>query len=390
MTQDADSNVRATVRAAQNKLITWLNEAAYPLWSTRGLDFRHGGFHECLAMDGTPVLAPRRARVQPRQVYAFAQAPQFGWHGDTVGILTHGLDYFLARFQRPDGLFRAVVLPNEVELPHGTPIDDNPVLYDQAFALLGLSAADRVLTQELQPRHEAERLRLAICRHFRRKGGGFASSLRPGTLLQSNPHMHLFEASLAWYERTHAPEWRALANEIGELVLARLLDPTTGAVRENFAGPCRPAPGLAGRIIEPGHQYEWAWLLLRWAGTHDPTIVHAARRLIEVAETSGIRRGVVINSLLDDLSAHNGDARLWPQAERLKANALAARLFQEERYWTATLAAATALSQFLGTPMRGLWYDKLLPSGELVREPAPASSFYHIVDAISELSALLR
>jgi len=331
------------------------------------------------------MAIPRRARVQPRQVYAFAQAPRMGWRGDAAGVAAHGLEYFLTRFRRPDGLFRAVVMPD------GAPVEEAPVLYDQAFALLGFAAADRVVGPRFDLQGEAERLRAAILRHFKRDGGGFGSDGGSGLPLQSNPHMHLFEAMLAWSEKTGAAEWRALADEIGELAVGRLLDPVTGVVRENYDGDWKPAPGLAGRIVEPGHQYEWAWLLLRWGGAGGE-IAQAARRLIDVGENFGVHQGVVVMSLLDDFSVHDANARLWPQGERLKANALAARLFGEERYWRATVEAAKLLLRFLGTPVRGLWYDKLVESGtgsrEFVREAVPASSFYHVVDAIGELGAL--
>jgi mannose/cellobiose epimerase-like protein (N-acyl-D-glucosamine 2-epimerase family) len=370
------SEVHAAALAACDELTVWLNEAAYPLWSANGWDHRYGGFQEALDLNGSPVEVPRRARVQPRQVYAFSQAPRMGWHGDPTGVITQGLEYFLTRYRRPDGLFRAAVRPD------GTCLDNAPVLYDQAFALLGFAAADSPV--------EADRLRAAILRNFKRKEGGFVSEIQARLPLQSNPHMHLFEASLAWSELTGAAEWRAMADEIGGLAVARLIDPTSGVVRENYAEDWTPAPGLDGRRVEPGHQYEWAWLLLRWAGLGSPEVVRAARRLVDVSENSGVSRGVAVNALLDDFSIHDADARLWPQGERLKANALSARLFGEERYWHATLEAATLLLEFLDTPLRGLWYDKRLLSGEFVRETVPASSFYHIVDAISELAQLVR
>lgn len=370
------SDLRATALALCEELVAWLNEAAYPLWAQNGWDHRYGGFQECLDHNGSPVEMPRRARVQPRQVYAFAQALRMGWRGDPSGLITRGAQNFLARYRRPDDLFRAVVMPD------GTPLDHAPVLYDQAFALLGFAAAD------LQG--EADRLRVAILRHFKRETDGFESDLSAGLPLQSNPHMHLFEASLAWSERTGAAEWHALADELGGLAVGRLSDRVTGVVREYYDGGWNPAPGPTGRRVEPGHQYEWAWLLLRWAGPESPQVVRAARTLLDVAEHSGVCHGVVVNALLDDFSIHDPEARLWPQGERLKANALAARLFDEERYWRATVEAANLLLEFLGTPMRGLWYDKRTVAGEFVNEAVPASSFYHIVDAVGELAQLVR
>jgi mannose-6-phosphate isomerase len=44
--------------------------------------------------------------------------------------------------------------------------------------------------------------------------------------------------------------------------------------------------------------------------------------------------------------------------------------------------AAAGLTRYLKTPVRGLWYNRLTPSGVFLDEPAPASSFYHIVGAI--------
>jgi len=81
--------------------------------------------------------------------------------------------------------------------------------------------------------------------------------------------------------------------------------------------------------------------------------------------------------------------RLWPQTERVKAAALAARITKDECYWGMAAAAANGLLRYLSTDVRGLWYDRLTSEGTFIREPAPASSFYHIVAAVAELSTSL-
>ncbi|MEJ0007621.1 MAG: AGE family epimerase/isomerase [Steroidobacteraceae bacterium] len=40
--------------------------------------------------------------------------------------------------------------------------------------------------------------------------------------------------------------------------------------------------------------------------------------------------------------------------------------------------------------MPGLWYDKIDREGKFVVEPAPASSFYHIICAIAEFGEALK
>ena len=56
----------ARVAQLHSRLCSWLCDAAYPLWSTRGVDAA-GGFHERLAQNGEPPVEPRRSRVNPRQ-----------------------------------------------------------------------------------------------------------------------------------------------------------------------------------------------------------------------------------------------------------------------------------------------------------------------------------
>jgi mannose/cellobiose epimerase-like protein (N-acyl-D-glucosamine 2-epimerase family) len=52
--------------------------------------------------------------------------------------------------------------------------------------------------------------------------------------------------------------------------------------------------------------------------------------------------------------------------------------------------AATAMQSFLDTPVKGLWRDKQRADGSFVDEPAPASTFYHILCAIYELDDCLQ
>ena len=373
----------AAVEAACTRLVSWLLESAYPIWSTRGIDSVHGGFQERLTLSGEPTEDARRARVQPRQIYAFSRAPSLGWKGDASGAVAQGLSYFLTRYRRPDGLFRTLVGTD------GTPIDDRALLYDQAFALMGFAAAAPLLGSSFSLASEAEQLRAALYKHLKRAGPGFESGLPHGPPLLSNPHMHLLEASLAWLDVGGGNEWRALADELGELALSHLIDPATGMLHESFDNSWKATADAAGRLVEPGHQFEWAWLLMRW-GQRRADVREVALRLIDVAETHGVRGGVAINAIVNDTSIHDGSARLWPQTERLRAAALAARLYGDVRYWKMTADAAAGLLRYFTTDVPGLWYDRLTPSGELMRETVTAGNLYHIVGAIYEIAALRR
>jgi mannose-6-phosphate isomerase len=376
------------IETLKGRLKAWLFDQALPLWWRVGADHVRGGFHEVIGQDGVARDRDRRARVQARQIYVYATAGALGWDGPWREAVEHGLSYFLTCYRRPDGLFRTRVKAD------GGIADDTAVLYDQAFALFALAMAYRVLPERGELVVEAKDLLGQIQTAFALASGGFAES-SPDRPYQSNPHMHLFEAMLAWREVDADPDrrraWDAQADAVAELCLTRFIDANTGALREFFDAEWAPAPGLDGRIVEPGHQLEWAWLLFRWARLRSrPDAVAAAARLFEIGVGPGldVGRGVALQQLLDDFSVHDPVARLWPQTEWLKAAlAISAAMPSDPALAEHIPKAGAALRLYLDTPVAGLWWDRLEPSGRFIDEPAPASSLYHIACAIAELSA---
>jgi len=366
----------------RDRLSRWLLQCAYPCWAHYGIDPRSGGFFEALSQHGRGLGTPRRARIHPRQIHAFAQARRFGWRGDASGIVRRGIDYFTVRYRRPDGLFRTLV---DAE---GLALDERALLYDQAFALLGYAGAAASLTASAIFERRALELRGVIESRLGASGGAFYSDDTAGERRESNAHMHLLEACLTWAEAGNDGGWRAWARDLIELAQARFIDEDTGALREFFSPSWKPASGVEGRIIEPGHQFEWAFLLLKSPWAHSQTIKQAALRLMAAGER-GVRNGVAVNSLLDDFTVHDPNARLWPQTERLKAALLAARMTGEECYGAIACAAASSLLPYLATPVPGLWFDLQLPDGRIVDSPAPASTLYHLVEAIAALDESL-
>jgi mannose-6-phosphate isomerase len=365
------------LREVSTDLMAWLTGSALPLWWEKGADHRRGGFHEALDERGEPVEAHRRARVQARQIYVYATAGALGWNGPWRHAVAHGLSFFLGYYQRADGTFRTVVAAD------GSPVDDSAWLYDQAFALFALAQAGRVLPERLAELKARALILRAAIETWRWPEGGFREP--PAAYdHQSNPHMHLLEASLAWAEVDQDPIWSATADDIVALAMSRFID-AEGALHEFFAPGWGLAEGVDGRIVEPGHQFEWAWLLERWSRLRDREDAHeAAVRLFKTGQAGVDRaRGVANQQMLDDGSVHDAVARLWPQTEWIKA----AVIHGDE---AAAVAGAAGLKLYLDKPGPGLWRDKLKADGSFVAEPAPASSFYHIVCAIFEIRSAAR
>ncbi len=377
------------------ELCDWLLATALPLWWALGADRQNGGFYEALDRAGRPDERLRRLRVQARQVYAFATGAALGWRGPWREAVDHGLAYLERRYRRADGLYRTLVTPD------GAPLNDAALLYDQAFVLIARAAAARVLPER---RRELEAEAAAhleqILAVFRHDGGGFREPDYEQTPprygldfegeFQCNAQMHLFEAALGWAEISADPRWVAVADEIGALACVRFIDPESGALRELFDAGWNPAEGEAGRIIDPGHQFEWAWLLEQWSWQSGRSeAAGAAARLFEAgARGVDAARGVAMDSLWDDFAPRERTARLWPQTERLKAaHLLAQRPAQELNgvRCASAIAAAAAMQRYLGTPLPGLWGDCMDADGRISEGPAPASAIYHIAGAIAEL-----
>jgi mannose-1-phosphate guanylyltransferase/mannose-6-phosphate isomerase len=341
----------------------WLRMSALPLWASLGADHARGGYHEALSADGAGVDLPRRMRVQARQAYTYAQAGLMGWPGPWRQAAQHALDYLDAAYLRSDGLYRTLVAPD------GDALKDDALIYDQAFALLALASLFEHDRNEAY-RRKAEAI-IAALQSYRHAAAGFREvSAHP---FQANAHMHLFEAALAWREAEGGEVWEKLAAELLELARTRFYDRDGGFIREFYAADWSPAPGQDGRRIEPGHQFEWAWLLARAGETS------IAQQLF----ASGVRgldprRGAAIEAVDDAFKPISQNARLWAQTEYLKA----ALILGEQDH---ALAAAKILARYLSGPAPGLWYDQLRTDNSFVTEPVTGSSFYHIITAIRVL-----
>lgn len=378
----------AAARSEYEAMRRWFVDEALPLWSTVGVDRVGGGFVEKIDRTGAPSQDARRTRVVGRQLFVFAGAARLGWAGPCEALIAHGLAWFRRACLSPDGTVFSTARPD------GTPEKTGFELYDHAFALFGLAAAFAV-TGDRDLSAIATTMRKAMKAGWGHPLAGFEAA-RPRRLpLEANPHMHVFEAASAWAAVLPADEgapWAALADEIAVLALDHFIDPRSGVLREFYDGDWRPMTGDAGRLVEPGHQFEWAWLLIRWGRSRgEARAIAAARRLVEIAETHGVdpRRGVAIGELWDDLSVKTAATRVWPQTERIKAWSAMAEIAEDDGSRDAAferVAVATrGLRAFVDPTVSGLWHERMAADGTFLDEPAPASSLYHMACALEEL-----
>jgi mannose/cellobiose epimerase-like protein (N-acyl-D-glucosamine 2-epimerase family) len=359
---------------------TWFLDQALPLWSRYGVDAQRGGFYERLHPSLIPSHEPRRARLVARQIYFFAAGGTLGWEGPVDELIDQGYQFLRQHLLRSDGQVLASCTAT------GDIIDQRQLLYDVAFVLLALAK----IAQRRPESVELESLaRCIVAQLHPHPLGGYIDSIYPD-LQCANPHMHLFEAFLAWSLLVGSADrfWWERAAALADLATQRMIHPNAGALYEHFDQQWQPVPQAGSYRIEPGHQFEWSWLLAFWATISGDTIAATAgANLCHLAEEFGVdkMRNVVIESISEKFLPCDPIARLWQQAERLKAwhqQFLITGSSAAENYRTNALES---FQRFLAGPCNGLWFDQMDASGAFVVQPVKASSGYHIACALEVL-----
>lgn len=362
---------------------SWLFETALPFWAENGIDRVHGGVHEALNYDGTPAPLPtKRLRVLARQIYCFSHAKLMGWQGDADDILDHCFETLTTTGWHADGgwihLFNA----------DGSVCDETRDTYDHCFVLFGLAWLYRA-TGRGDARDWADRTIDYMDRHLADHAhGGYYETADRTLPRRANPHMHFLEAMLAWYEATGEEVFLDRAQAMVMLFDRHFFDAATGTLSEFFdADWSRLQSTAEERRIEPGHHYEWAWLLTRYLDYRQtPPVGAKARQLFATAATFGHHpaTGAAADGMQPDGSNVEPNARLWPQTEALKVS------LALEKHGIASAAALrrrmfdVLFAHYLNGPVPGGWFDAIDDDGHVNSANIPSSSFYHVFCALAE------
>jgi len=367
-------NIRSALQRRAREARSWLFDASFPLWSREGVD-RHC-FAERLDLEHSAMDAETsRVRVQARQTYAFARAGLLGWQPAEARELTEfGLDVLRRQCRRADGLFGRTLHSDGRGLA-----DETADLYDSAFALLAFAtaAADGMELPMLMALPDA------IEKELHHTKGGFNEALPAPEYRLQNPHMHLFEAYLELVPAANYHEHEETLSVLKMLCLDHFIDPKTGTLGERFTQDWTIPDGDAGAIVEPGHQFEWVWLLDRYARLCREARSDAARALYAFAVSTLDPDGRAIQEVRRDGTPHDASRRTWPQTEALKAHLVMWRDGDELAGQRAIGSFDILMDEYL-TPEGG-WIDHYSEDGRVLSSSMPASTLYHVVTAFSFL-----
>ncbi|KOR21097.1 AGE family epimerase/isomerase [Burkholderia cenocepacia] len=342
-----------------------------PIWRGSGFDSAlQLPFEAVDPATHVPLPVTRyRAMACARQLFVFAQA------GDTTHAATL-FDALCQHFRDPrhGGWIYSVDA-------QGAPLDTTKDLYTHAFIVFACAAwhaaagdaAARTVAEEtaaliqdrFAPRHGDALLDAARHADFSSSGSG---------ALQ-NPLMHLTEAWLAAADAFGDPAFDDALARTAQAVERTFVDAATGCVAELPLG-------AADNRFEPGHQFEWFYLVdaagVRLAQTGLPA---ALSRAFAFAEQYGVdpQTGGVCAALDARGACIDGTQRIWAQTEYLRALATHGGT-------PASAPLARQIERFAARFLhpRG-WFECKTADGQVSRADMPSTTPYHLATAYAAL-----
>lgn len=375
----------ARARASSKLLRDWLISKALPLWSTVGFDGRRGRFHERLDWNGLPVeAAARRAMVQARQIYVFAHAAHLGWFPEGAELAETAMRSLLRDFRDSSGEADGFAFSVDAEGAIASPVRD---AYAHAFILFALAWLHRLNGDLKLIALADEAIAFIDARLDDPVHSGVFDSFPAGDCCKrQNPHMHLLEAYLALEASAPGRGYLDRAKKLIDIFRTRLFQPEEGVLLEYFAQDWSAHPDPAKRLVfEPGHHFEWVWLLGEYEKLSGEDLGRWSDRLTSSARANGLNEDALIfDELAMDMRVLKRSHRIWPHAEGAKAAVARLSLGEDEALFASKMVGAL-LDHFLDKPFEGGWIDHIDAQGRALVDYVPASSLYHLFLAAAEL-----
>ncbi|MFM0203758.1 AGE family epimerase/isomerase [Paraburkholderia fungorum] len=343
-----------------------------PIWRGPGFNTTMHLPYEAVSADAShrPMPVERyRAMACARQLFVFSQA------GEAVHahVLFEALLHYF-QDKRRGGWFYSVDA-------QGAPLDTTKDLYTHAFLVFACAeyAARFGNRDALDLVHSTSAL---IEARFAAQHGLFNASLDAdfstvtGTPVQ-NPLMHLTEAWLVAREATQDSAFDSRLRKLADAIERTFLHAPTGCIAELPSG-------ADGNRLEPGHQFEWFWLVKRAGTLMDGSgLEEALSRAFGFAQQHGVDpvTGGVCASLDEAGRIKDATQRIWAQSEYLRALVTV----DDDAARRALPGQIERFRQRFLHPQG--WFECKTGAGDVSRADMPSTTPYHLATAYAALPA---
>jgi mannose/cellobiose epimerase-like protein (N-acyl-D-glucosamine 2-epimerase family) len=358
-------------------------------WAGPGWDAERQGFHEQLTLQLEPAgPAHRRLHLTARLLFVLSCAPAIAGASVPAGTIDAVFRLLAERFRDRDHGGFCFTLDLD-----GNPLDRRKDLYGHAFVLFALAAYGSV-SGDAAAWALARDAHAVLERHLRMDGGWFAAGAAADwsgcdAALVQNPNMHLLEAYLALEAADPTGGWAVQADRLVAVFHDHLYDPSQFVLGEFYDAAGAPHPET-GDQVEPGHQFEWSWLLHAHAAARGIAPPAASGALIDRAQAIGVDpvHGGIWDRISRDGAVLAQTKRIWPVCEAIKAYAARRRVTGA----AADLARMRDWLDFLGDRYlrpAGCWTETL--ERDLTPAPGhmPGTTPYHLLMMAAEALPLL-
>ena len=338
-----------------------------PLWQGPGWNAELALPYESLDAEHRPLPPQRyRAMACARQLYLFSSHLHLPGAAERAAALFRSLQRHFHDAEH-GGWYYSI----DAE---GRPLDRRKDLYTHAFIVFACAHYWGQVKEALVGSTLDAALAIVATRFVREDGLYEACLAEDWTTLNTgplqNPLMHLAEAFLQVLAVREDADTQQSLLQLCTALQTHFVDPAHGTMLE------KPR-GAVDNWFEPGHQFEWFYLLdtsplLRGSALHA-----SLNRAFAYAQTHGVRGHAVVAMLSEQGQVIDPTQRIWAQAEYLRALALrpedVARLGPQ-------LDAMQA--QFLHD---GGWHECRDGAGHVSRRDMPSTTPYHLATCLEGL-----
>lgn len=338
-----------------------------PLWQGPGWNAEMALPYEALDAEHRPLPVQRyRAMACARQLYLFSSRIEQPGAAERAAALLRSLQ---KHFHDPEhgGWFYSIDA-------QGKPLDRRKDLYTHAFIVFACAhywgkVGDGLVEATLNAALEV------VDQQFARDDGLYEASLGEdwadlGSGPLQNPQMHLAEAFLQVLAVREDAQVQHALLQLCQALQEHFIEPQHGLMLE------KPL-GSVDNWFEPGHQFEWFYLL-ETSSLLQGTPLHASlSRAFGYAELCGVNNAAVLAMLDVDGNVLDATQRIWAQAEYLRALEL-----RPEHQAKLLVQLKAMEQQFLHA--RG-WYECRNGEGVVSRHDMPSTTPYHLATCLSGL-----
>lgn len=362
---------------------SYLYENLLTKWSLNGINQADGMSAECLDQDWQIKPMGRiRLLSQCRQLYTFSHAyletkdPK--WFAVLEPLFKFIVNHYF--FTENDIERWRFSLDDNLEA-----LDNTSDAYALAFVLLSFSFYFKA-TKDQSALALMIKTDDFLVQYMSADNGGFYESypIDKSQQRRQNPHMHLLEGYIAAFNATQKNRYKTQIISLLELAEAHFYDEKTRSLLEFFELDWQ-ADKSDGQITEPGHHFEWVWLLHQAYKIHPKdSYLNVATNLWEKACQYGFDpKGGIYNQIAADTGKPlDTSKRIWPITEFLKAACVQVESNQEQAQTIHTGLNFT-FNHYLKAD--GRWNEYLDGENSPIDANLSGTTSYHIFLGLTEV-----